>query len=423
MPIPKKFENKSVTLSKSSQPHVYNLTDDSWYMDAIKQYEGSSYYDTLLANPYLVKNAAPFQPGFGDRIAEAFGDYSAGNRYYADLHNRAAEELRQNIESMRQQEYNSAPSQLQQAKLAGSNPDLAGGVQPGSAAENDQPMSPVEMPGGADVGEVFGRVASVAMSAYSFASGFVKDIFSFQSLSNGLKNEDLQIYDKIRDSVRDFVRDSAIRPKWNEKSGNWTLDRPDDAVVDAFAKNAFRSRRSRRLFTDEYFRVYNSARNELARITDINDSESAVKALNFTLADNMSYGYNYADGPNSAAQTPVVMLAKELTDLRKDLTQVLTQFQYDKAGYDDAVVQGLDAFAAANAQNETNKAAAANAKNSQLKAKVDEVVNKNLNNIISKLEKMCDEPGLPGVFAQGLLLYYSAFGLQLPNLSGVAKLF
>lgn len=394
---------------------------DQWYYDLIEQYKGTDFYDTLKSNPYLVGNNAAFSPNLFQSIGEGlFGDTSARDRYYGDLRSRANEFLTQKIDEMRQQDYNSASSQVNQMRAAGLNPDLQD-VQPGSAAENDQPIgNGPQMSDESSVQQALSGFASLTMSAYSFASGFAKDMFSFQQMKNAIDNQDIEIYDKVRSSVRDFIRDSAIRPHFDANTGNWTIDRQDDGVVEAFADTAFRSKRARKLFTDEYFRAYSSARNELARITDVNDAEGAVKALNFAIADNQAYGYYYNNSPSSAVQQPIVLVAKELQSLRKDLLQIQTQYSFDKAAYDDDVVTRLDAGSAASAINEGNKASSANYENAQIKAKIDSVVNKNLENIISKLESMSNRPGLPGVLAQGMLLYYSAFGLQLPSLPSVS---
>ena len=385
--------------------HILPSYNDDWYAEAIKPYEGSSFYDTLKANPWLVSNNAAFSPSFGVKIAEAFGDYSARDQYYGDLRSKANQYLSEQLEAKRQQEYNSAPSQLEQARLAGSNPDLHGGVEPGSASENDQPLvAPSGMPGaGNGPGEVLSQFASLSMSAYSFASGFAKDMFSFKQMSNALQSEDLEIFDSLRSSVRDFIRDSAVRPHYDDSKGSWDIGEPDGKLAEAFAKDAFRSRKLRKLFVDEYYRSYSSARNELARITDVNASEEAVKLLNFSIANNTAYGYSYNNGPSSPVQQPMVIIAEELQNLRKDLLKLSTQYDFDLAGYNDEFVSGLDAGAASSAVNEGNKASSAASKNAQIKAKVDKVVNENLERIISRLEKAASEPGLPGILAQGML--------------------
>ena len=48
------------------------------------------------------------------------------------------------------------------------------------------------------------------------------------------------------------------------------------------------------------------------------------------------------------------------------------------------------------------------------------MVNSTLLSIISSLSKASQEPGITGVLAKGMLLYYSAFGLSLPSLPAVS---
>lgn len=162
-----------------SVPYL-NMSDD-WYDKAIEQYKGTSYYDTLASNPYLVRNAAPFSPSFGDKFAQMFGDYSAGNRYYADLHNRAAGYLNEQIEKMRQESINLAPGQVAQMRAAGLNPDLQG-VQPGSAAENDQPFEPASFPDAIHPQEI---VTTVAQTGISLVSEVMSMAQGIQGLAAG----------------------------------------------------------------------------------------------------------------------------------------------------------------------------------------------------------------------------------------------
>lgn len=175
---------------KSSGQHVYENMSDDWYDQMIEQYKGTPYYDLLYNNPHLVRNAAPFAPSAGDEFAESWGDYSAGNRYYADLHNQAIGFLSDQLKNMRQENYDSALGQTQQMRAAGLNPDLQQ-VSAGSSAENDQPFTPTQMPEAVHPQDIAKNVADLGISLVSQVMSMAQGLQGLQAGAGQIIAQDI----------------------------------------------------------------------------------------------------------------------------------------------------------------------------------------------------------------------------------------
>lgn len=177
----------SVDDKKTAKPDLANAFgvdstwNDDWYWKAIEKYKGSSFYDTLANNPYLVANNNPFQGTLLQNIGEAFGDFSAEFNYYQNLRSQANQYFANVVDQMRQQEYNSPSAEVARMRAAGINPDLNGGqnIDPGSAAENDQPLQPME----ANNGQT--GIAEVTSLAVGFLSNVISMYQGIQSIKAG----------------------------------------------------------------------------------------------------------------------------------------------------------------------------------------------------------------------------------------------
>lgn len=410
--------------AQTGDPRYTNMSDD-WYDQAIEQYRGTSYYDTLASNPYLVRNAAGFQPSAGDKFAEAFGDRSAGNRYYADLHNRAAGYLNEQIEKMRQEGVNLAPGQVQQLRAAGVNPDLQG-VVAGNAAENDQPFSPVDIPEATHPQQIFGEVAQLALNAYSFASGFASDMLSFQQMRNTIEGSNLENDSKLQDIAMRYIRNHVGRPYFDEDDHKWVIDTPFNDL-DEFSSQMFSSRRLRNRFKRQVLSSASSASARLAQITDATDYEKAKLAFGFAVGDNQAFGYNYSNSDDNIAhsyviQDPFIQLCYSLRSLKKELDTSLTNSGIAKSGYEGQYYSERDAVGAAQADNAGDATRMTQYEAAGEKAKIDKIVNKRLESIFDDLEKCASDPNNPyNLLAKGMLLYYSCFGLTIPSIPGISK--
>ena len=171
-----------------SQPLVndYNRykssgSPDSNYLASIEKYRSEAWYDRLLENPWLASKQADFTPSFWQSIGEAFGDESARNNYYAQLAQNSSQWLSDTLAQYHQQDYDSASAQAMRERAAGLNPDINGQITPGSAAENDQPLSNVSFPNGSDI-------ESVGKGAFSFLSFILQGAQALQGLEQGSQN-------------------------------------------------------------------------------------------------------------------------------------------------------------------------------------------------------------------------------------------
>lgn len=215
-------EYRKYLASVYGEDRVDEFDSDKWYYDMIEKYRGTPYYDYLASNPYLVWNNAAFSPNFWQSIGEVFQDTSARDNYYGALRQSAGGFFNEWQKQMAQQGYDSASSQVERERAAGINPDISGGqgITPGSAAENDQPFSPVAMHtaeaqsnlvefGLNFISSVFGmvegiqgmignqgRIAAQDIANHSSVMGFVQD-----ELLNSLSVDDISDPSKIDEGV------------------------------------------------------------------------------------------------------------------------------------------------------------------------------------------------------------------------------
>lgn len=172
------YINSVVNADKFSKP-----SDDD-YMNQIQQYKNESWYNRLLENPFLYSKQPEFSPNFFQRLLEGYEDFTARDRYYADLLSRQQDWLSNMLSQMHEQDYNSASQQASRMKQAGINPDLNGGVSAGEASENDQ--APLPSPSmGADSSQA---VNDLSTSALGFLSGIMNLGSSFQNIRGLINN-------------------------------------------------------------------------------------------------------------------------------------------------------------------------------------------------------------------------------------------
>ena len=198
---PHKYDNYLREIFKSKQGYDFNPEDvqdlrlyqnlidssesDFAYLDSIDKYKGTSYYDTLYSNPYLVGRSKGYTPTALESIGDValhlgtlglsgstFSD-SGRKRYLEELQQNSNVYLNEQLDKMRQEEYNSAPAAAARERQAGLNPDLTGGVQAGNAAENDQPLQPAKLP------DQSGDVLQVAAIPFNFVNGIMSLYQSF----------------------------------------------------------------------------------------------------------------------------------------------------------------------------------------------------------------------------------------------------
>ena len=379
---------------------------DEWYWQAIQQYKGSSFYDALLNNPFLVSNNNGYSPNLWQSIGALFGDHSGESAYYEDLRSKANQYLQSQVEAMRQQDYDDPKNQVARMKSAGLNPDLDGGssISPGNAAENDQPMSgPPPVPSGSDAMSVLGNIGAFVVKAYSFASGIAKDGFLLKNMALENTGKETDVINSIGKVAEDFLRDRITTPH-KDDDGNWVFPDLANDSLDRYAKDMFKSSRSRKMFVSEVNKRYNSARMMASRWSDISDAEDARLRLTQSLGRNESYG----------SDTDVMIgISKELNDMYLKLQKLQGDVATKKAQYDSQYLHSLDPNAAAAAFNDSNKAVSESYDSQKYSRQVDKIVNETISKIISDLSDSSRSSGVEGAIAKGMLLLFSAYRSNL----------
>lgn len=390
-------------LSQEGDSMKLPYTDDD-YLAEIEQYKGKSWYDQLLTNPWLAGNQAIFSPNLGQNILSLFGDDSAEDKYYAELRSNRSQWLSEFLEKMRQQDYNSPLQQAQREQLAGINPDLAGNIEPGAAAENDQPML-----GHPSFGQPFdiGQLGSFFMNIYSLASGFAKDAISMQSMMNQLTSEDLDINNKIIGVTTDYIKGHIGKPKKvDDGSGKFHYEFPDLSLdaLDDYAMKMFRNRSTRNRFKKEVESSYSSSRSRFAQYGIMKNEEDALRALAGSVGENEALGGQFE---------PMVDVYRELNSMVYDIQKY--QNKYTSEYFHSA--SGSKAGEAVNSQNQ-GIIDENNARSYQ--RGMDKIINETMERIVSKLERASKNGGLEGLIAQGMLGFISAYRLQMiPSLPSV----
>lgn len=395
-------------------------SDDS-YNEYISQFKNSPFFNQLSNNPYLVGNNNEFVPNFWQNIGENWlDDFSARNQYYGNLVNQRNQYLSEILGQMRQQDYDSASSQVEREKIAGLNPDLNGGssISPGASAENDQPQGQYMYPSDASSREVVAGFADLTMKAYSFASGFAKDMFTFKALQQSITEKDTENTSKMASLVRDFIRDTAKKPYYDDQNKHWVFDNGVDSdYLNSYARQMFRSRVDRKKFVSQYMHSVSSARSLLQGYTDKADLQGAITALNDSIGVNLSRGYDYTS--SLSGQDPVIMVSKELSNMRLSVEKAQLSAAYTSSNFHKKVLDNTSAELQGKATDSQNQAVIDNNRALESKRKVDAIVNGTLHSIIDKLSKASEDTGIYGALAKGMLLYYSAFGLSLPSLPSI----
>lgn len=309
---------------------------DQWYWDLIEKYKDNpEAYSYLSANPYLFANNARFSPTFGQNILSMFGDTSAEDEYYNNLHQQAMAYLSDWEKGQYEQAYNSPIEQVKRESAAGLNPDLSpGSISPGSAAENDQPFSPVSMPG---AGSGFQDVHTLA----NFGVQFLGSVLSFgkqiQELNIGSMNRvvsELGAGSHARDMVLEEL--ANVDPATLEKS----LSEPD-GVQQVLNLRVFKGySRKTRAFLQHFLERYNSG-DTLGYQTLIAELRNRKIAANQSTANIMSSPY-YSEDLNEWSNNIMENYSKYVAAYEKYSAQVLSDKSHvESTLYGDDNVQDV----------------------------------------------------------------------------------
>lgn len=394
---------------------------DEWYLNYIKQYEGTDWYQRLLNNPHLRKNNAAFSPNFGQLAMMAFGDTSAQDNYYGDLLAKRNDYLSKIEDEMRQYKQNSPANQAALMAAAGQNADLLGTSGVAGAPENDnlpEPFKPSEHSGTAGV-EALKSFAGIAMQAYQFASGFAHDVVSLGNEFSAAAGTAADTASKYSQLAMDFLKSGIGTPSIRDEGGVKKYVFPDLSLekLDAYAEDNFRGRWQRKQFKRAVQNAYGTARHEFEKYGLITQAETARKAMASAMGDNIAFGHNY-EAPHD--NNPIVIVSSGISKAVKEIQDISREASKHVAKYNSNYFHGLDGSLAAQATNDSNKQVHETYEANKGQRTIDKIVNDCISSIVSKLSKAASKGGIEGTLAEGMLLFYSAYRANmLPSLPSI----
>lgn len=349
-------------LMNSDRNHVY-LDDD--YLAEIEKYKGTRFYDYLLTNPWLAGNQADFSPNFWQGLSEEyFSDFSQRDSYYASLRSQRSQWLSDALEKFRQEDYNSASSQAERERAAGINPDLAGNITPGDAAENDQPMSDIEMPNKPG-GSVAEQIGSMSLNFVSQIIGMADSVIGMSRGMNDIVHQELSNNDTARKFVLDTIAGTSFFNSENDLD-NMTPGDLANNILKASGKVDYSgySPRTRKLIQKMF--------NSYAKDVKSGKSPMAVEALKSELrkriVDNNSNAAKGASSPlfDEDFNSFIEKIAKAFGDYQLQVIDVEKKELKERSSradagiaknnYDTSYFHGLDAGLASKAFNASNEA-------------------------------------------------------------------
>lgn len=213
-------------------PWKGDYIDESAFMDWLKQYEGTDYYNQYL-NAFNAYNGQHFSPNFFQSWGEQwFEDTSARSNFENQRLSTFFDSLARIQDAQHQESYNSEPSQVERQRQAGLNPDLTGGVSPGQAGNVDNPelATPALNEGSSVVPEVASSAMQVISMGMSMAQGFQQlssgELSLFGQQLNLLNDSDKIISEQlgkvlterqVRILLDRDAKDGDNNPKWTTK--------------------------------------------------------------------------------------------------------------------------------------------------------------------------------------------------------------
>lgn len=188
------------------------------YLNQIKQYEGTEFYQSLINNPYLNYN---YTPTIWDQWGDVTGLWQSNTQKIRMEYEKAANEyLAEQLQVMREQEHNSVANQVAEQRAAGLNPDLTGvspsaGIASEGSIQSTSPAPSFSGPGSAgEVTSGFLQAIQTAMSIYSGVQGLQQGA---QALFSSKLNNASSFSDLIRKAALASAAapDSAGKPRYD----------------------------------------------------------------------------------------------------------------------------------------------------------------------------------------------------------------
>ena len=204
------------------------------YLEKIKPYEGTEFYQQLLDNPYY--QYQEFSPTFWQQLWSGMtSDYSPMHTFYNDRATSGDEYLSQVLDTMRQQNYNDPANQLLRRERAGLNDALSGGSQigagdPAGVVPDETP--PVQQPPTNEIATVM----TVGFDLFKNILSFGHTIQSMVGTSIDNAAKDIQLTDSGYDSILKMLAGSSSLPATREEYDALTEDQKksmDDELFDS----------------------------------------------------------------------------------------------------------------------------------------------------------------------------------------------
>lgn len=181
--------------SDSNQAYIDSLWSDDAYLSEIEKYKDKSWYNRLLDNPWLVSKQASYEPDF---LTGLFNWKGGAASYYGGMRSNAMDWLAKMVNTLNEQDYNSAVEQVNRDNAAGINADLVGNVTPGDASENDEIAGQPLING---TSEYASHIADVGMKFFSLFMNFGTQIQQFGLNSARMVSDELAANDASFDFV------------------------------------------------------------------------------------------------------------------------------------------------------------------------------------------------------------------------------
>lgn len=360
------------------------------YLEKIKPYKQSPYYQRLLNNPYA--NYQTYQPGsIGEDISFALGIRGGEQSFYNSRMTSADEELGKILTEMQANNYNSPAMQASRDRAAGINDSLTGQTNGGEPFAAQGPDENNPLTGSQVTPESLGDLAGIAALPMNFMKGIVSIIGAFQDVN--LKDIDIGQQEVALDKeVRGNEVETVVSgmPAVDPKDASF-VDVVGDALENAANGPKYRSRAARRAQKQARGSVFydEAGKPSVAIRQAYNERMKGLSGDSKEIAENMSYpGYSSSDllGFSSQLaervtniQIESAKVAKELADIRlrlekhgilseekkqdAEFASAANQEAYEKefAAQNGAEIQAqadVEGFAADKVENEVRKSKA-----------------------------------------------------------------
>lgn len=346
------FPNKALEMQHNPVKKMKTHDD---YVAMLEQYKDTPYYDYLVNNnPWDWSRQVEFSPNLLQSIGEELGDYSARNQYYQGIQQQQNQWVSDYVEAMRQQEYNEPVNQVKREAAAGINPNLSPSlINPGSAAENDQPSQLV----GQSQDSAVASLASAGMSVLSTAVGFIHQFQSIKSTSLDNELRSLSFNKGLQDTAMDLIKGGTSEFLANEAAfdaSDWpqslslveSINKYFDRRIDKLPYSGKVKKRLHHIINDSIFSTrYN---NDGSAVTGY--TAGYEKMVNDLIADLRSSRNNLAQksslpGSESSSQNALRFYTDNIYKPIQDLILQVEKgrLSFDKSYFDNANQIGLGA--------------------------------------------------------------------------------